>query len=185
MIRLIVIAVVMCVALESVPAWAQTVSGVRAFGGGVGPLFNLVGPGNLYLDNLGTQGYMYTPGNNFESYNYRNPTTGQAWSGAVMTLGPQLSIGVIQGANQIGSPIVLIPPPPQLGAPLVSPFSLNRVTPLLTPVVGVTQTTAPLVGGSQLISGTPRGGGVPSILLVPPRQPSSAPDIESSLIDLP
>ena len=81
-------------------ALGQTVSGVRAFSGGVAPLFNLAGPGNLYLDNQGTQGYMYTPGNNFESYNYRNPTTGQAWSGAIMTLGPQLTIGFIQGANQ-------------------------------------------------------------------------------------
>ena len=94
-------------------AWAQTVSGVRSFDGGVGPLFNLVGPGNLYLDNQGTQGYLYTPGANFESFSFRNPTTGQAWSGAVMTLGPQLSIGLIQGANQAGSPIVLPGPPRQ------------------------------------------------------------------------
>lgn len=78
------------------PAWAQSVSGVRGFDGSVAPLFNLVGPGNLYLDNQGTQGYLYTPGQNFESYSFRNPTTGQAWSGAVMTLGPQLSIGLIR-----------------------------------------------------------------------------------------
>jgi hypothetical protein len=127
---------------------------------------------------------MYTF-NNFESYSFRNPTTGQAWSGAVMTLGPQLSVGVIQGVNQVGSPLVLVPPPPTLGAPLVSPFSLNQVAPLVTPVLGVTQTIAPLVGGSQLISGTPRGGGVPSILLVQPRQPPSPIDIESSLIEIP
>jgi len=94
-------------------AWGQTVSGVRSFDGGVGPLFNLVGPGNLYLDNQGTQGYLYTPGVNFESYSFRNPTTGQAWSGALMTLGPQLSIGLIQGANQPGTPIVLPRPPLQ------------------------------------------------------------------------
>jgi len=94
-------------------ALGQTVSGVRSFDGGVGPLFNLVGPGNLYLDNQGTQGYLYTPGVNFESYNFRNPTTGQAWSGAVMTLGPQLSIGLIQGANQPGTGIVLPRPPLQ------------------------------------------------------------------------
>lgn len=98
-------------------ALAQSVSGVRSFDGGVGPLFNLVGPGNLYLDNQGTQGYLYTPGQNFESYSFRNPATGQAWSGAVMTLGPQLSIGLIQGANQIGSPVVL-PGPPRQTAPL-------------------------------------------------------------------
>src|ERR687891_781524 len=90
------------------PAWGQSVTGVRAMGGGVAPLFSLVGPGNLYLDNQGTQGYMYNA-NTFESYNFRNPTTGQAWSGAVMTLGPQLSIGLIQGANQIGSPVILVP----------------------------------------------------------------------------
>jgi hypothetical protein len=97
--------------------WAQSVSGVRSFDGGVGPLFNLVGPGNLYLDSQGTQGYLYTPGQNFQSYSFRNPTTGQAWSGAVMTLGPQLSIGLIQGANQVGSPVVL-PGPPRQTAPL-------------------------------------------------------------------
>jgi len=94
-------------------AWGQSVSGVRSFDGGVGPLFSLVGPGNLYLDNQGTQGYLYTPGNNFESYNFRNPTTGQAWSGALMTLGPQLSVGLIQGANQSGTGIVLPRPPLQ------------------------------------------------------------------------
>src|SRR5919112_1716951 len=85
---------------DSGAGWAQSVSGVRSFDGGVAPLFSLVGPGNLYLDNQGTQGYLYTPGQNFESYSFRNPTTGQAWSGALMTLGPQLSIGLIQGANQ-------------------------------------------------------------------------------------
>ena len=99
--------------------WAQSVSGVRSFDGGVAPLFGLVGPGNLYLDNQGTQGYLYTPGQNFESYSFRNPTTGQAWSGAVMTLGPQLSIGLIQGANQVGSPVVL-PGPPRQPPPLPS-----------------------------------------------------------------
>ncbi|MFO0733356.1 MAG: hypothetical protein U0361_20795 [Nitrospiraceae bacterium] len=58
-------------------AESQSVS-VRGFGGGVAPLFNLVGPGNLYVDNQGTQGFIYNFGNNFESYNFRNPTTGQA-----------------------------------------------------------------------------------------------------------
>lgn len=99
------------------PAWSQSVSGVRSFDGGVGPLFKLVGPGSLYLDNQGTQGYLYNPGFNFQSYSFRNPTTGQAWNGAVMTLGPQLSIGLIQGANQVGAPIVL-PGPPRQTAPL-------------------------------------------------------------------
>jgi hypothetical protein len=93
------------------PAFGQTVSGVRALGGGVGALFSLVGPGNLYIDNNGTQGYMYTQGT-FETYNFRNPQSGITWAGAMMTLGPQLSIGLIQGANQAGfSPLVLPPPP--------------------------------------------------------------------------
>jgi len=111
--------VLLGVGLTDSDAVAQSVSGVRSFDGGVAPLFGLVGPGNLYLDNQGTQGYLYTPGQNFESYSFRNPTTGQAWSGAVMTLGPQLSIGLIQGANQVGSPVVL-PGPPRQPPPLPS-----------------------------------------------------------------
>lgn len=107
-----IMGLVMVVAvLAAAGASAQSVSGVRAFGGGVAPLFNLAGPGNLYLDNQGTMGFMYTPGNNFESFNFRNPSTGQAWTGAIMTLGPQLSVGLIQGANQIGTPTLLVPPP--------------------------------------------------------------------------
>lgn len=100
-------------------AWGQSISSVRSFDGGVAPLFGLSGPGNLYIDNQGTQGFLYNPGNNFESFSFRNPTTGQAWSGAVTTLGPQLSIGLIQGANQIGSPLVL-PGPPRQTAPVPS-----------------------------------------------------------------
>jgi hypothetical protein len=100
-------------------AWGQSISSVRSFDGGVAPLFKLPGLGSLYLDNQGTQGYLYNPGNNFQSYSFRNPTTGQAWSGAVSTLGPQLTIGLIQGANQVGSPIVL-PSPPRQTAPLPS-----------------------------------------------------------------
>lgn len=113
------VAAVMHLGIGSQETEAQSVSGVRSFDGGVGPLFNLVGPGNLYLDSQGTQGYLYTPGQNFQSYSFRNPTTGQAWSGAVMTLGPQLSIGLIQGANQVGSPVVL-PGPPRQTSPLPS-----------------------------------------------------------------
>lgn len=110
------------VLVESGPVLAQSVSGVRSFDGGVGPLFNLVGPGNLYLDGQGTQGYLYQPGGNMQTYSFRNPTTGQAWSGAVMTFGPQLSIGLIQGANQSGTPLVLPGPPRQTGplAPISS-----------------------------------------------------------------
>jgi hypothetical protein len=100
-------------------AWGQTISSVRSFDGGVAPLFDGPGLGSLYIDNQGTQGFLYNPGNNFQSFSFRNPTTGQAWSGAVMTLGPRLSIGLIQGANQIGSPLVL-PGPPRQPAPLPS-----------------------------------------------------------------
>jgi hypothetical protein len=99
--------------------WSQTISSVRSFNGGVTPLFNVTGIGNLYIDTQGTQGSMYAPGNNFESYSFRNPTTGQAWSGALMTLGPQLSIGLIQGANQSGTGIVL-PAPPRQTVPMPS-----------------------------------------------------------------
>jgi hypothetical protein len=99
--------------------WSQSISSVRSFDGGVAPLFTLPGPGSLYIDNQGTQGFLYNPGNNFQSFSFLNPTTGQAWSGAVMTLGPQLSIGLIQGANQSGSPLVL-PGPPRQTAPLPS-----------------------------------------------------------------
>lgn len=98
---------------------AQSTSGassVRSFSGGVSPLIRF-GGGSLYIDNQGTQGFLYAPAPNFQSFNFRNPTTGQAWSGAVMTFGPQLSIGLIQGANQIGSPTVL-PGPPRDTAPL-------------------------------------------------------------------
>ena len=100
-------------------AWGQSISSVRSFDGGVAPLFTLPGPGSLYLDNQGTQGFLYNPGNNFQSFSFRNPTTGQAWSGAVTTLGPQLSIGLIQGANQSGSARIL-PGPPRQTAPLPS-----------------------------------------------------------------
>lgn len=99
--------------------WGQSISSVRSFDGGVAPLFTLPGPGSLYIDNQGTQGFLYNPGNNFQSFSFRNPTTGQAWSGAVTTLGPQLSIGLIQGANQSGSALVL-PGPPRQSAPLPS-----------------------------------------------------------------
>ena len=97
-------------------AFAQSASSVRSFAGGVSPLFNFAG-GTLYIDNQGTQGFLYKPGQNFQSYNFRNPSTGQAWSGAVMTFGPQLSIGLIQGANQVGNKTVL-PGPPRQTSPL-------------------------------------------------------------------
>jgi len=119
--RVIVVLFLFLFVLPSVGSrvWGQSISSVRSFDGGVTPLFTLPGPGSLYIDNQGTQGFLYTPGNNFESFSFRNPTTGQAWSGAVTTLGPQLSIGLIQGANQSGSPLVL-PGPPRQTAPLPS-----------------------------------------------------------------
>ncbi len=114
--------------LWNVPASAQSVSGVRGFNGGVAPLFDLVGMGSLYVDNQGTEGYIYTPGNNFESYMFRSPATGQAWSGAIMTLGPQLSVGLIQGANQAGSPVVFPPVPRDVGPlPLIQSGLLDDI----------------------------------------------------------
>ena len=101
------------------PVMAQSLSGAssgQSLAGGVSPQFKF-GGGTLYIDNQGTQGFLYTPGQHFQSYNFRNPTTGQAWSGAVMTFGPQLSIGLIQGANQVGTATVL-PGPPRQTAPL-------------------------------------------------------------------
>jgi hypothetical protein len=110
-------------------AFAQSASSVRSFAGGVSPLFKFAG-GTLYIDNQGTQGFLYTPGQNFESFNFRNPTTGQAWSGAAMTFGPQLSIGLIQGANQVGSPTVLPGPPPQTSPlPLIESGILDPMMP--------------------------------------------------------
>lgn len=133
-VRLLMVALMAAVGVlgltfaESTPVFAQTVSGVRSFDGGVGPLFNLTGPGSLYLDGQGTQGYLYTPGGNLETYSFRNPTTGQAWSGAVMTFGPQLSIGLIQGANQSGSSLVLPGPPRQAGPlPPISSTLLDEI----------------------------------------------------------
>ena len=113
-LRVSLMGVAFCAVMMSVQASAQ-VSGIRGFDGGVAPLFNLVGPGNLYLDSSGTQGYIYNFGL-FETYNFRSPG-GPAWSGAQGTLGPQLSIGLIQGANQAGAPIVL-PSPPRQVAPV-------------------------------------------------------------------
>lgn len=107
---------IVALAVADGPAWAQSVSGVRGMSGGVGALFSLTGPGNLYADNQGNQGYMYSAGNNFESFNFRL-ANGQANIGGMMTLGPQLSVGLIQGANQSGSPTVF-PPLPRLIAPL-------------------------------------------------------------------
>ena len=113
MMRRVLLIVAGIVTLTGSSGWAQSVSGVRAFGGGVAPLFSLVGPGNLYLDAQGTQGYIYNFGNNFQSYNFNDPTSGQAWNGAMTTLGPQLTIGLIQGANQVGSGLILPPAPRQ------------------------------------------------------------------------
>ena len=56
--RIALVAGLLCVSGTSGPSFfasAQNVSGVRSFDGGVGPLFNLTGPGSLYLDGQGTQ----------------------------------------------------------------------------------------------------------------------------------
>ncbi len=120
-VKALIVLVSILLALPSLnqQAWGQSISSVRSFDGGVAPLVKGPGPGSLYLDNQGTQGFLYNPGNNFQSFSFRNPTTGQAWSGAVNTFGPQLSIGLIQGANQVGSPTVL-PGLPRQTAPLPS-----------------------------------------------------------------
>jgi hypothetical protein len=81
----------------------------------------------LYLDTEGTQGYIYNFGSNFQSFNFRNPTV-PAWSGAMMTLGPQLSIGLIQGANQVGTPLVLPPIPRDVSpAPPIQSTILDEI----------------------------------------------------------
>jgi hypothetical protein len=122
--------VVACLACGGT-VWAQTVSGVRGLSGGTGALFSLTGPGTLYVDSQGNQGSMYTFGNNFESFNFRL-ANGQATIGGMMTLGPQLSIGLIQGANQVGSPTVF-PPFPRLVAPLppIQSSILDEFQPLI------------------------------------------------------
>ena len=120
-----VLGVAVMLVLLHAPAWGQTVSGVRGISGGVGALFSLTGPGNLYVDNNGNQGYIYGFGT-FETYNFRS-ANGPQWSGGQMTLGPQLTIGLIQGANQSGPGIVLpaaprqLPPLPDVESSLLSP----------------------------------------------------------------
>jgi len=99
--------------------------------GGVAPLFNLTGIGNLYLDNQGTQGFMYNPGNNFPIVQLSKiPRPVRHWSGAVTTLGPQLSIGLIQGAKQSGSALALPGPPRQNRAFAIDPVTILDDIPL-------------------------------------------------------
>jgi hypothetical protein len=124
---LVFLGVLVMLMLVSKPGHAQSASGVRGIGGGVGVLFGLTGPGNLYVDTQGNQGYFYTFGNNFESFNVRF-ANGQASMGAMMTLGPQLTIGLIQGANQTGTPVVF-PPMPRQVAPL-PPIRSSLLEPL-------------------------------------------------------
>ena len=115
-----VLGVAVLLVLIHAPAWGQSVSGVRGISGGVGALFSLVGPGSLYVDNNGNEGYIYSFGA-FETYNFRS-ASGLQWSGGQMTLGPQLTIGLIQGANQSGSP--------QSGSPIVFPAAPRQLPPL-------------------------------------------------------
>jgi hypothetical protein len=112
------------------PVWGQAVSGVRGINGGVGALHNLPGPdGSLYLDGQGATGYIYNAGT-FESYAFQIPY-GPHWMGSMMTMGPQLSIGLISGGNQssfsrstgttaLVSAPTIIPPPPRSLPPLLS-----------------------------------------------------------------
>lgn len=112
-------------------AWAQNVEGVRGFDGGVAPLFNLPGPGRLYIDNQGTQGYIYNQGN-FQTHSFQTPG-GASWSGAQMTLGSNLTIGLIQGANQGGSAVRLPSAPRQtLPLPLIQ-STIQSMSILQTP----------------------------------------------------
>jgi hypothetical protein len=129
MLKHLLIVMVMIVGLQEI-AWGQTASGVRGIGGGVGVLFNLAGNGNLYVDSSGNEGYIYTFGT-FETYNFRS-ANGPQWSGGLMTLGPQLSVGLIQGANQgTASPTVfpaqprIVPPLPDVESSLLSPSVLD------------------------------------------------------------
>lgn len=131
MFRKLLPAIPLVLALQTVTldeAQAQTVNGVRGINGGVGSLFNLVGPGSLYTDHQGTMGYMYSPIPNFESYNFNVPN-GLPWTGAVMTLGPQLTIGLIQGANQATGQATVFPPAPRqpLSPPPVTSTLLDEI----------------------------------------------------------
>ncbi len=114
-VRLFLLTGLLLFAMDA-PVRAQAVSGIRGLSGGVGALFSYFGPGNLYVDNQGIQGYVYTF-NLFETYNFRS-AGGQAWSGGVMTLGPQQTVGLIQGANQAGTSPVIFPPAPRQLPPL-------------------------------------------------------------------
>lgn len=80
------------------------------------------------MDGQGATGYIYNAGT-FESYAFQIPY-GPSWIGGMMTMGPQLSIGLISGANQssfsrstgttalVSAPTV-IPPPPRSLPPLL------------------------------------------------------------------
>src|ERR1043165_1283152 len=81
--------------------WGQSISSVRSFDGGVTPLFTLPGPGSLYIDNQGTQGFLYNPGNNFQSFSFRNPTTGQAWRGVVPPPGRNFLLGLSKAPTRL------------------------------------------------------------------------------------
>ncbi len=124
MIKRITLATVLLL-LVNTNAWTQDVEGVRGISGGVAALHDLPGgPGSLFIDGQGTQGSLYNVGT-FESYNFRVPN-GPGWTGSMMTLGPQGTVGLISGANQasfsastgtsqlVRSPTVIPSPPRQL-----------------------------------------------------------------------
>jgi hypothetical protein len=139
-------ALVVVIVLVHSAVWAQRIEGVRGLDGGVAPLFNLTGPGNLYIDSQGTQGYLYSR-DTFQTYSFRTPG-GPAWTGALMTLGPNLTIGLIQGANQGGSGIILpsaprqTPPLPLIQSTIQSMFILQ--TPAIPQTPSLFQTNQSL-----------------------------------------
>jgi hypothetical protein len=145
MIKTSVLAALLIASLGS-ETWAQRIEGVRGFDGGVAPFFNLIGPGSLYIDSQGTVGYLYNR-DTFQSYTFRTPG-GQAWSGALTTLGPNLTVGLIQGANQAG-PGIVFPSPARQTPPLpLIQSTIQSVILLQTP--GFPQTPAPVPTNQSL-----------------------------------
>ena len=104
-----------------------------------------------------------------------------------MTLGPQLSIGIIQGANQTGTGVVLVPAPRDVMTVLVTPFSVRQVNPLGVPITPVLQFGDPTQPTAAVSVPAPGSSGLmQSIPLVQPVGRSTEPlDIESSLLNLP
>lgn len=99
--------------------------------GGIAPFFELVGLGRFYIDAQGTQGWTYNR-DFFQSYSFSTPG-GQSWSGGLMTLGPNLTIGLIQGANQSGSGVRFPSPPRQTTSLPLIQSTIQSMSILQTP----------------------------------------------------